>query len=566
MKNNKIYQKLIYIISILTFCIFTFELFANRILPLKYRYIFVGVFILLFFIFGLFIFGRSKNKALRVIISIFLILFTAAFIMGTRYLKKGVKTYSNISKTNKKSSYEFSLVVKKDSLLEKLEDVTDEKVVVAYDHDQKNINLFKKEIELKENKSLVYESGKDYLSNAEDLIEGQSEIILLNESYRSSIGEKLPNFSRDTKVIYSLILTKEEASKLEGKEVDLGQPFNIYISGTDAFGEIDINGRTDVNLILSINPKDRVVMMTTVPRDSYLPIAGGGYDEYDKFTHSGIYGIESSIETLERTFDTTIDYYIKVNFSSLIEMVNAMDYVDVVNVRGFKPVFSDEYFPRGFLRVNGEQALHFARERKALSDGDYSRGRNHMRLLEAMIKRATSPSILLNYDKLLDVAVKYMDTNIPYNTLIDLVNNQLENNKDWKILKQDLKGEGVFGMPSFAMPSHELWMFQPYDDSIVEISENFSMFLDGKNPFEERKNAEIQSQEAENPSEELGEPVEENPEQAPNEVSDDQIDNDENDQPLTFSEQEDKSEAEIIKELKLVYPEPYNYQDLYEEN
>ncbi len=486
--------------------------------------------------------------------------------MGTRYLKKGVKTYSNISKTNKKSSYEFSLVVKKDSLLEKLEDVTDEKVVVAYDHDQKNINLFKKEIELKENKSLVYESGKDYLSNAEDLIEGQSEIILLNESYRSSIGEKLSNFSRDTKVIYSLILTKEEAGKLEGKEVDLGQPFNIYISGTDAFGEIDINGRTDVNLILSINPKDRVAMMTTVPRDSYLPIAGGGYDEYDKFTHSGIYGIESSIETLERTFDTTIDYYIKVNFSSLIEMVNAMDYVDVVNVRGFKPVFSDEYFPRGFLRVNGEQALHFARERKALSDGDYSRGRNHMRLLEAMIKRATSPSILLNYDELLDVAVKYMDTNIPYNTLIDLVNNQLENNKDWKILKQDLKGEGVFGLPSFAMPSHELWMFQPYDDSIVEIYENFSMFLDGKNPFEERKNAEIQSQEAENPSEELGEPVEENPEQAPNEVSDDQIDNDENNQPLTFSEQEDKSEGEIIKELKLVYPEPYNYQDLYEED
>lgn len=583
--NNKFYQKIIYIISILAFLLFSYALMTNRVLPVKYRlYIFVGL-LLVYLIFAFIIMKQSVSKLLKAITTVLLVLFAAVFLLGFRYIDKGVRTFNNISLGKKKMAYEFSLVVKKDSKLNSLDDIKDQEVIVAYDNDHKNINLFKNELEKKEDKELRYNSGDNYLSIAENLLKGKNEIILLNESYRSTILEKFDDFSKKTKVIYSMGLEKEDVNSLKAKEVNLNEPFNLYISGTDSYGEIDMVGRSDVNLLLSIDPKNRRILMTTIPRDSYLRIAGGGYDEYDKFTHSGIYGIDSSIQTLEQTFDTTINYYIKVNFSSLINMVDAMDHVDVVNLQGFKPVFSDEYFPRGILRVNGKQALHFARERKSLNEGDYERGRNHMRLLEAMIKRATSPSIILNYDKLLDVSVDSMDTNIPYNTIMDIINNQIEDDRDWTIIKEDLKGEGVLGLPSYAMPGYELWMFEPYEESIESISQNIKYLQDGKDPrqvkkeLEEKERAEsisdindendLQDDNINNQNDSMDIQNDNQNGNIDNQndnigTQDNQYDNLNNQSPNTGSNNpvREKTEKEIIKELKLVYPVPYNYQDI----
>lgn len=557
--NNRLYHKVIFLISIIGFVLFSYALIIHKVLPAKYRLFFIGLLFLIYLVFAILIFKKSISKIIKNISTVLLLMLAVVFLIGFRYLDKSVRSFNNISTAKKKMAYEFSIVVRKKSDIESLNDIGDKKIIVAYNKDHKNINLFKNEIEKKEKKKFNFDSGESYLSISEGLLEEKFDIMLLNESFRSTIFEKNPKFSSDTRVIYTLGLEVEDVKKLEAKEVSIDEPFNLYISGTDSYGKVDMAGRSDVNLILSVDPKNRRILMTTIPRDSYLRIAGDGHNEYDKFTHSGIYGISSSIETLEQTLNTTINYYIKVNFSSLINIVDAMGYVDVVNLQGFKPVFSDEYYPKGILRLNGKQSLHFARERKALNDGDYSRGRNHMRLLEAMIKKAISPSIILNYDNLLNVAVNSMDTNIPYNTIMGLINNQIDDGKDWKIIKEDLKGEGVLGLPSFAMPGYELWMFQPYEDSIKEISDNIKMLQEGKDPILERKLLKKQNEQTIDPEskEQVG---------ANNQENQSQIeDNNNTEQVEKPADKNKKTEEDILKELKLVYPEPYNNQDFNEE-
>lgn len=557
--NNRLYHKVIFLISIIGFALFSYALIIHKVLPAKYRLFFIGLLFLIYLVFAILIFKKSISKIIKNISTVLLLMLAVVFLIGFRYLDKSVRIFNNISTAKKKMAYEFSIVVRKKSDIESLNDIGDKKIIVAYNKDHKNINLFKNEIEKKEKKKFNFDSGESYLSISEGLLEEKFDIMLLNESFRSTIIEKNPKFSSDTRVIYTLGLEAEDVKKLEAKEVSIDEPFNLYISGTDSYGKIDMAGRSDVNLILSVDPKNRRILITTIPRDSYLRIAGDGYNEFDKFTHSGIYGISSSIETLEQTLNTTINYYIKVNFSSLINIVDAMGYVDVVNLQGFKPVFSDEYYPKGILRLNGKQALHFARERKALNDGDYSRGRNHMRLLEAMIKKAISPSIILNYDNLLDVTVNSMDTNIPYNTIMGLINNQIDDGKDWKIIKEDLKGEGVLGLPSFAMPGYELWMFQPYEDSIKEISDNIKMLQEGKDPILERKLLKKQNEQTIDPEskEQEGAKNQENPSQIE--------DNNNTEQVGKPTDKNKKTEEDILKELKLVYPETYNNQDFNEE-
>lgn len=557
--NNRLYHKVIFLISIIGFVLFSYALIIHKVLPAKYRLFFIGLLFLIYLVFAILIFKKSISKIIKNISTVLLLMLAVVFLIGFRYLDKSVRSFNNISTAKKKMAYEFSIVVRKKSDIESLNDIGDKKIIVAYNKDHKNINLFKNEIEKKEKKKFNFDSGESYLSISEGLLEEKFDIMLLNESFRSTIFEKNPKFSSDTRVIYTLGLEVEDVKKLEAKEVSIDEPFNLYISGTDSYGKVDMAGRSDVNLILSVDPKNRRILMTTIPRDSYLRIAGDGHNEYDKFTHSGIYGISSSIETLEQTLNTTINYYIKVNFSSLINIVDAMGYVDVVNLQGFKPVFSDEYYPKGILRLNGKQSLHFARERKALNDGDYSRGRNHMRLLEAMIKKAISPSIILNYDNLLNVAVNSMDTNIPYNTIMGLINNQIDDGKDWKIIKEDLKGEGVLGLPSFAMPGYELWMFQPYEDSIKEISDNIKMLQEGKDPILERKLLKKQNEQTIDPEskEQEGAKNQENPSQIE--------DNNNTEQVGKPADKNKKTEEDILKELKLVYPETYNNQDFNEE-
>jgi len=255
--------------------------------------------------------------------------------------------------------------------------------------------------------------------------------------------------------------------KVEVKEPE-GESFTVYISGIDRYGSIGGVSRTDVNLIMNVNPVTNQILTTTIPRDSYVKIAGGGQNQYDKLTHSGIYGVKSSVETLENLFDIDINYYIRVNFTSLVEIVDVLGGIDVENDFAFTSR-NGQHFPTGTIHLNGEESLAFARERYNLPDGDFGRGRNHVKVLEAIIRKGMTPQILLNFGSVMNIVSEAAETNMPQKKITELVNKQIEKNPKWDFESTQIKGTGSTGqLPSYAMPGFRLYMYELDDQSVNE--------------------------------------------------------------------------------------------------
>lgn len=281
----------------------------------------------------------------------------------------------------------------------------------------------------------------------------------------------------------SLVQDGKQLKTIDGKtiqpgELETGDTFNVYISGIDTYGDLSQVSRSDVNIIASVNLKTGKVLLTSVPRDTYLKIAGGGKNKYDKLTHAGIYGVNSSIRTLEKFLDIDVSYYARVNFTSMQKIIDAIGGVDVYNEEDFTFRLTGEKFPKGDLHLNGEDALKFVRERYSLADGDNARGRNQEKVVSAMIKKMTSPTTLLNFDKILEVLNESVNTNMSTETMMDLVNVQIFSHTDFDIQTQEVEGEGKMGLPSFAMPDNRLYMMVPFDESVDKVKENIQDILE----------------------------------------------------------------------------------------
>lgn len=260
-------------------------------------------------------------------------------------------------------------------------------------------------------------------------------------------------------------------------ESNVGESFNVYISGVDVYGDLSRDSRSDVNIIATVNLATGKVLLTTVPRDTYLPIAGDGNNENDKLTHAGNYGVQSSIDTLENFLDIDITYYARVNFDSLVNLVDVIGGVEIENDQAFKSSLSGRYYEQGKVQLDGKAALDFVRERYTLKGGDNQRGRNQEKVLEAMIRKTLTPSLLLNFDGIMNTLNKSMVTNMSTNKIMDIVNMQIFSNKSFEIDSQEVKGEGTMDLPSYAMPDDQLYMFVPFEESVQEVKDTINQTL-----------------------------------------------------------------------------------------
>lgn len=264
-------------------------------------------------------------------------------------------------------------------------------------------------------------------------------------------------------------------------ESKIGESFNVYISGLDVYGSLDKVSRSDVNIIATVNLETGKVLLTTVSRDAYLPIAGGGNNQYDKLTHAGNYGVQSSIDTLENFLDIDISYYARINFDSFIKLIDTLGGIEVYNDQEFKSRISDNYYPEGKISLDGEQALYFVRERYNLRDGDKDRARNQEKVITAMIEKMSSPAVLLKFDEILSVIDTSVNTNMSTNKMMEFVNRQLFNNTKFNVESTEVDGYSQRGLHSYAMPHSDLYMFVPYDESVKEIKMKINSVLEGDN-------------------------------------------------------------------------------------
>lgn len=460
------------VIFILISIFLLFSIKSLNILPNKY-YNPLTIFIIILNVLMIIVLNTFKNLG-----KIFTIIgiICGVYVLASIYNTKDVFTsMNNHYKTNN-----YMLIVNKNSKYNKIKDL-----------DRKSIGYIVDNVSALKELKIEYEKKEyeDILLLANDIINNSIDSIIIDKSYYEMLVEndsQVKKFKDSTKVIYEFsINTKVE--KIVKEVEPTNESFAIYISGIDTYGKITSSSRSDANMLLIVNPKVKQVLMISIPRDYYVTLHGK--NAKDKLTHSGIFGVENTVKTVEDLLNIDINYYFKINFTSLINIIDSIDGVDVYSKYTFKS--KDGYnYKKGYNHVNGAEALSFVRERKYFSAGDRVRNLNQQALLEAMIRKCTSISILTKYNSLINNLKNSFITNMSMNKITSLINMQLEDNSKWNITSYSLDGSNSREY-TYMYKSIKLYVMKPDTNSINKAKELINLVYKGnklKNSYKENVN------------------------------------------------------------------------------
>ncbi len=451
----------------LLFLIFKYNMLAFRYLNIVVTVLIVALAILCFFLIRS---KKAKNLTLILLLLGILINGTSLFAVS-----QFVGFTSRLNATSNYSNYSMSIAVLADNPIENISQVTS--VMGPTGTDKENIQQLLNDLKASQNKELTVEESSSYLAAYKSLLAGDTKAILLNSVFENIIESEYPDYASKIKKIY----TKELTKKVETPKDVKGDSFNVYISGIDTYGPISSVSRSDVNIIMTVNRETKKILLTTTPRDSYVPIADGGNNQKDKLTHAGIYGVDASIHTLENLYGIDLNYYARLNFTSFLKLIDLLGGVDVYNDQEFDAYTNNgKHYSAGTLHLDSKDALGFVRERYSLADGDRDRGRNQQKVIVAILQKLTSTEALKNYDSIIKGLQDSVQTNMPLETMMNLVNAQLESGGTYKINSQDLKGTGRMDLPSYAMPESNLYMMEISDSSLESVKAAINDVMEGK--------------------------------------------------------------------------------------
>lgn len=323
-----------------------------------------------------------------------------------------------------------------------------------------------------------YDTERDLITLGHRIVDEKGKkhdnIIFVSKNSYDMICENIDSFSKKTKVIYKVRV--EVKSNNNSRKINVTEDsFNVYITGIDVFGDIDQVSRSDVNMIMTVNPKTKEILLTSIPRDMYVTLHSFG--ALDKLTHSGIYGVDETINTVEDWMDIDINYYVRLNFSMLVRIVDAIGGVDVKSEYSFKSAVSDYTYEKGMNHLNGKAALYFARERKAFKAEDAQRIKNQQIVLKAIINKVTgSPVLLTNYTQLLNAVEGTMQTDLSNKDISALVKMQLNDLGKWKITTISVKGTKAYEY-TYSMGMKELYVSIPVEKTVKRAKEKVNSVM-----------------------------------------------------------------------------------------
>ena len=271
----------------------------------------------------------------------------------------------------------------------------------------------------------------------------------------------------------------EESAEPSEPEEDLSvddfdqQVITVLISGSDTRDNaIDQRGRSDVNIIARVNLVTHKVLLVSTPRDYFVPLALDRNPE-DKLTHAGIYGMGVLMGTLENLYNIEIDYYFRVNFTGFIDIIDALGGIEVYSAYTFDTKQAKGYsFQEGMNTMDGAAAKAFVQERYSFPDGDRQRGRNQLAVVEAVIRKALSPSILSGYLDILESVESCIDTSVPYDLVADLVRWQLSENPQWEIESYSVNGSDAHST-TYSM-NQSLYVMIPDESTVQEAQDKLA--------------------------------------------------------------------------------------------
>ena len=461
------------ILFLLSLTILSYSILKLNILPTKYLIIGFSVLILvtIILLFGIF---SKKHKVLRALSFIIMLLLTIFSCFAINYLNN---TYRFLNSTQSKyDTLTYSVIVLKDSSYTSVDNLTNK--TISYLSDNYNMDI-KNEL----NSKITYnEELVDDFTKIFDLLNNKNiDAVVLEDSYLTLINEEINNFKDNTKVIYTFeikIKTHEES----GDTSITKEPFILYISGIDQYGKVNtVRGRSDVNQIVVVNPKTNHILLVNTPRDYYVQLVGTTGLK-DKLTHAGIYGIDKSIGTLENLYDINIDHYLRVNFNTLIKVVDVIGGFDIYSDKAFTPWTNRRvYINQGINHMNGEMALAYARERKTYVTGDHHRGENQQQVITAIINKITTSKILISkYNSILNVLDGSFQTDISTNGITSIIKYQLDKMPSWNIESIAVTGENSMNYTYSMGYGYKLYVMEPDNNSIISAKEKINEVLNEK--------------------------------------------------------------------------------------
>lgn len=418
--------------------IFIVQLFLLDKLPFLYNAIIVLVLLLITLGLIALQFVKKINKTNKTLGKVIMATLSVLLIFGNVYIYKTRTAISNIVNEKPSDKIEVSVIVMKDSPLQSIEELSKNVGIINIGEGiyvNQAIDQIKNE---NDSFNLKEYSGFDRFADA--LYNGEVEAIIFETSFMSMFEDNHPNFSEDTRIITSYYYDEEK----EDISIDVNVTediFTIYLTGIDQSGKIGVKGRSDVNKVLFVNPKTRQIFIVDIPRDYYIE-QPCQFNQKDKLTHTGIFGVDCTVQSVSNYMGIDINYYVRVNFSSLEKIVDALGGIEVESAHNFTGKYGTYHFHKGINNLNGAQALAFARERYTLPNGDFDRIQNQTRVLKAMIDKAISPTIITNYLSVLDAISGTFQTNMSEKEINDLIKMQLNDMRGWTIVSDQLSGTG----------------------------------------------------------------------------------------------------------------------------
>lgn len=450
-----------------------FTMFNYNFLSFRFLNIIITIGLLVVLAISIFL---QKTKRSPLVTTVVLVIFSLVSLVGIFGFKQMIDITNRMNQTAAFSEVEMSIVVPKESDIKDVSQLTS--VQAPTKVDKNNIETLMSALKKDKKVDVKVDDVASYQEAYDNLKSGKSKAMVLSGSYASLLESVNSNYASNLKTIYTYKIKKKNSNS--AKQVD-SKVFNIYISGIDTYGSISTVSRSDVNIIMTVNMNTHKILLTTTPRDAYVKIPDGGADQYDKLTHAGIYGVETSEKTLENLYGINIDYYARINFTSFLKLIDQLGGVTVHNDQAFTSLHGKFDFPVGDIQMNSEQALGFVRERYSLDGGDNDRGKNQEKVISAIVNKLASLKSVSNFTSIVNNLQDSVQTNMSLDTINALANTQLDSGSKFTVTSQAVTGTGSTGqLTSYAMPNSSLYMMKLDDSSVASASQAIKNLMEEK--------------------------------------------------------------------------------------
>lgn len=457
-------QKIIGVILVISYTLAIFAVIRMQIIPVTFLAVIIPVATLVIGFLAYTHFKKKLSPLKSTGLNIFSIFIAA---LSLYVFSVGMATSSFLDNVQENGFYteEYSIIAKKDRHI-KLSG-SDNKTTALLATDTNN-DLVKTEVDKRAKTSYKDYAELTTLTNALDTKD--SDTSALKSSYVQLLEENNNAFYQSIEVLATFTIKVKNDST--GTKTDITKPFVIYISGIDTYGAVSTVSRSDVNILAVVNPKTHQILLVNTPRDYYVQLHGTTGTK-DKLTHAGIYGVNTSVKTLEDLYGVHIDYYMRVNFASLTNIIDTLGGVSVYSDYAFKA--GGYTFSTGFNSLDGKAALAFSRERHSFEDGDRTRGKNQQRVIDAIIKKLSSPATLLNYQNILKSLDGTFQTNANSGEITALIKQQMDDMRSWQTESISVDGTGSKA-PTYSMGAMQLYVMIPDQTSVDTAKQKIQQY------------------------------------------------------------------------------------------